>query len=215
MAWCWAKLKLFCRWLKWVLLIGLGVLGLTVCLVALIPLSIWRYASIDETRPADAAIVMGAAVYDNRPSPVFLERIRHAIKLYHDGTVKKLVFTGARDQYDSVSEAEAARAVAVASGVDESDILMEEKSIQTWGNLANSVPILDQAGIQTVLVVSDPLHMKRSMAMAEDLNINAYASPTPSSRYQSREAKLKFLKSETIYYMIYSARRILGYKDHK
>jgi uncharacterized SAM-binding protein YcdF (DUF218 family) len=183
--------------------------------MALIPLSIWRYSSVDETRKADVAIVMGAAVYDDRPSPVFLERIRHAIKLYQDGTVDRLVFTGARDQYDSVSEAAAAKAVAVAAGVDEADILMEEKSIQTWGNLANCVPILEEEGIQSVLLVSDPLHMKRSMAMAEDLKIKAYASPTPTSRYQSREAKLQFLKSETIYYVIYKVRNLLGYEDHK
>lgn len=203
------------KWLRWVLLIGLGFIGVAFFLLAMIPLSIWLYASTDETRVADAAIVLGAAVYNDRPSPVFMERIKHGINLYHDGTVQKLVFTGARDQYDSISEAGAAKAVALEAGVDEEDILLEEKSTQTWSNLSNSVPILQEQDISTVLLVSDPIHMKRSITMARDLEIDAYASPTPTSKYQSRDEKLKFLKSETAYFVLYKLRRFLGYTDHK
>ncbi len=190
----------------------LGFLILLGMVLALIPLSIWYQAEVDETRQADAAVILGAAVYTDHPSPVFMERIRHGIELYQNGLVKKLIFTGGKDRYDEVSEAAAARAVALEEGVAEEDILIEEESTKTWLNLVETVPVMEQADVNSVLVVSDPLHMKRAMVMADDLGIEAYASPTKTSRFQSREAKLKFLKSETIYFAGYIARRILGYE---
>lgn len=57
-------------------------------------LSIWSFASKDETRTADCAIVLGAAAYPHAPSPVYKERLNHAIKLYNDGTVSYILLTG-------------------------------------------------------------------------------------------------------------------------
>ena len=56
--------------------------------------SIISFSEKDETRPADAAIVLGASVYDNSPSPVFCERINHAVDLYNDGYVETIIMTG-------------------------------------------------------------------------------------------------------------------------
>ena len=55
---------------------------------------IWRYAGVDETRAADAAIVLGAAAYESGPSPVYTERLNHGIWLYQQGYVQKLILTG-------------------------------------------------------------------------------------------------------------------------
>ena len=56
--------------------------------------SIISFSEKDETRPADAAIVLGASVYDNSPSPVFCERINHAVDLYNEGYVETIIMTG-------------------------------------------------------------------------------------------------------------------------
>jgi vancomycin permeability regulator SanA len=76
-----------------VMLIALGLL--VVWLVAL-ALDIVTYATVRDDGPTDAAIVLGAAVMDTEPSPVFEERIKHAIDLYQQGRVKALIFTGAK-----------------------------------------------------------------------------------------------------------------------
>jgi uncharacterized SAM-binding protein YcdF (DUF218 family) len=180
--------------------IFIGVV-LFVLWVLWVPIAILLDCRRDETRPADAAVILGAAVYRNRPSPVFRERIRHGVNLYRSGTVPRLLFTGGRAQGDDMAEAEAARSFAISEGVRPDDILIETSSTTTWENFTFAVPVMRNAGIRKVLVVSDPMHMHRSMAMARALRIEAYASPTPTSLYRSFGSKWMFLRYETKYYL--------------
>ncbi|GAL02189.1 EpiH/GdmH-related protein [Photobacterium aphoticum] len=152
---------------------------------------------------ADAAIVLGAAVWDGQPSPVFEERINHGIWLYQHHKVKTLIFTGGVGAGDTQSEAQVAKAYAIAHGVPASAILLEGRSKYTRENLRFIQPVIVEAGVQTVLIVSDPLHMKRAMCMATDFGLQAKPSPTPTTRYQSMKAKAKMLWSETKYYLGY------------
>ncbi len=150
---------------------------------------------------ADAAVVLGAAVYRNRPSPVFRERINHAIKLYQEGQVDALIFTGGLGGGDQITEGEAARQYALAAGVPDEDIHIEITSKNTYENLSNAQQIMAYQGFATVLVVSDPLHMRRAMLYAEDLGIDAYSSPTTTTRYQSFQPKFNFLARE-VYFLV-------------
>ena len=72
----------------------------------------WRVYSFGNTSsdgPADAAVVLGAAVWTKEPSPVFKERINHAVNLYRKGRVRKLIFTGGQGNPGEPTEASAAR----------------------------------------------------------------------------------------------------------
>ena len=75
------------------------------------------YASVRDDGPADAAIVLGAAVWEDAPSPVFAARLDHAITLYHQGRVHALIFTGGVGEGDILAESEVARTYALAQGV--------------------------------------------------------------------------------------------------
>lgn len=167
---------------------------------------IYSFANITYDGPADAAVVLGAAVWTNEPSPVFKERINHAINLYRTGRVRKLIFTGGQGNPGEPTEASAARDYALQSGVPASDILVEDKSHTTYQNILNSKQLADAHGIRTVLIVSDPLHMKRAMTMARDAGLEAHPSPTPSTRYQGMRSRLKLLMHETYYYIGYLLR---------
>ena len=91
----------------------------------------------------------------------------------------------------------------------EADILLEEGSAITQENLQYARELMEEAGDETALVVSDPLHMKRAMLLAGDAGIEAYASPTPTSRYRSLKTKAKFLAREVFYYIGYRAYRLV------
>lgn len=166
--------------------------------------SIYSYAQVDETTPADAAVVLGAAVYRERPSPVFRERINHAIALYQAGTVEALIFTGGVGRNDDRAESEAAREYAQEAGVPADDIYIETISTDTYGNLEQAQIIVGQLGFESVLIVSDPLHMARAMAITEDLGINAHSSPTTTSRYESLYSQIWFLVREVLFNMSYT-----------
>ena len=169
-----------------------------------------RICSFGNTRSdasADAAIVLGAAVWSSGVSPVFRERINHGIDLYRTGKVRKLIFTGGQGNPGEPTESAAARDYALQSGVPAQDILIEEKSHTTYENIKYAKQVADTHNIKRVLIVSDPLHMKRAVLMAQDVGLKAEPSPTPSTRYQSVKSQLGLLMHETYYYIGYLIRR--------
>ncbi len=170
--------------------------------------SIYVYSFHTSNEKADAAIVLGAAVWGGEPSPVFRERINHAIKLYRDKQVDRLVFTGGIGDGDVKSEALVAKEYAIKHGVSSDAIIVEEQSRFTFENLRFASQKMVENQIDSVLLVSDPLHMKRSMMMAEDIGMKVSPSPTETSRYKSYRSKTKMLLSETYYYIGYQIRRM-------
>ena len=171
-------------------------------------LNIYSYSKIDETTKADVAIILGTAVWDNRPSPVFKERINHAILLYKNDSVDFLIFTGGIGEGKEFSEAEVGKRYAIENGVPESKISIEEKSTITDENLKFAKEIMNQNKFSKALIVSDPLHMKRAMLMAKNHHIDAYSSPTKTSRYISVKSKFGFVMRETFFYIGYKIHRI-------
>jgi uncharacterized SAM-binding protein YcdF (DUF218 family) len=164
---------------------------------------IYSFSLVSSYAPADAAVVLGATVYRDRPSPVFRERINHAIYLYRQGIVENLIFTGGLAGNDQLAEAEAAREYALAQGVPTEHIYIETQSYSTCLNLLGAKQIIEENGMDQVLLVSDPLHMRRTMWLAEKVGIKALSSPTPTSRYRSLDRKLGFLVREIYSYGSY------------
>ena len=188
---------------KIILFSCLSVLLLFAILITVLGVSIWSYASVDETRPADVAIVLGAGVHGNDVSPVFRERINHGIWLYEQGYVDYVLLTGGVGDGNTRSDASVAKDYALSQGLPAEAILMEETSTITEENLENARKIMEKKGLSTALLVSDPLHMKRAMLMSEDYGITAYASPTRTTMYQSMGTKLPFLAREIFFYIGY------------
>jgi len=172
-----------------VLLVGLHTGGMTA-------LRIREYAHIDETQPADVAVVLGAAAWRNRPSPVFAERINHAIELYRQGYVHNIIFTGGYGRNPEVADSEIAREYAIQRGIPASAIYVETNSTDTQENLAEAQKLMQALGFQTALLVSDPLHMYRTQQLAAEMGMETFSSPTPTSRYRSTAARTIFTLRE-------------------
>ncbi len=152
--------------------------------------------AVTGTERGETAIVLGAAAVGDIPSPVFAARLDHATTLYREGRVKRVLVTGGRSPEDTLSEAEAGCAYLQARGIPGAAILREDRSRTTRQNLDNAAAILGEARAQPVLIVSDPLHMRRAMGMAGAAGLSAQPSPTPSSRYKSLATRLPFLARE-------------------
>lgn len=180
-----------------------GTMALAILLCWYAATTVFLFSLRDETRPADAAIVLGAAVWGERPSPVFRERINHAIQLYHDGTVPTLIFTGGVGNRDELAEAEVGRNYAIARGVDPADILLETSSTSTYENLRNAQNVARQNGLETFLIVSTPNHMRRALALADDLHMEAYSSPTRSIRWISSITRTYSFVREVVAFSVY------------
>jgi len=155
----------------------------------------------DQAAPADVIIVLGAAAYDAKPSPVFEERIRHGLSLYRAGYAPKLIFTGGFGGSGArFSESQVARRYALRHGVPEKDMLIETVSRTTRQNLIEARELMQRQGMHTAIVVSDPLHMARALRLCRELGIDALASSTPSTRFRSFHTRWRFLLQEVYFF---------------
>lgn len=187
----------------------LKLLG-SACVLSLLILGVvaWQvvaFADMSLDSSADVAIVLGAAAWGNKPSPVYKERINEAISLYRRGRVRWIIFTGGTSKEGFPSEAEVGQNFAISNGIPPWVILVDVDSRSTMQNLRGAKELMSRSGLHTALLVSDPMHMKRAMAMAGDLGLHAMQAPTSSSRIQSLLTRAQFLSRETwlnIEYMI-------------
>ena len=171
--------------------------------VAFTACSIWNYGKIDGKQPSDVAVVLGAAISDGEVSPVYRERINHGIFLYENGYADYLLLTGGFGEGSYKSDSAIAKEYALSQGVPEDKISIEEKSTITEENLEYAKEIMDENGLETAIIVSDPLHMKRAMLMAEDYGVKAVSSPTKTSMYRTLKTKIPFLLREEFFYTGY------------
>ncbi|NUU66844.1 YdcF family protein [Enterobacteriaceae bacterium BIT-l23] len=181
---------------------------------------IYRFSLQDETQTADCAIVAGAGIMGNRPSPVFQARLDHAVQLYRQGVVRALVLTGGYSPGAPTSDAAVARHYVLVKGVPADAVFIEERSTVTRENIRYARQILVEQQWRTALLVSDPLHMRRMKSIACDSGIDGKSSPTPFTRYRSRLSQARFLLSESLYYSGYRLWGLLPqepgkHRDHR
>jgi uncharacterized SAM-binding protein YcdF (DUF218 family) len=171
------------------LLISLGALVLAYFALTtiLVTVSMGR----DDRPRSDAIVVLGAAQYEGRPSPIYQARLEHALELYRDGVAPLLVFTGGRGVAgERWTEGAAGRRWAEAHGVPSDRILVEESSKTTYQNLDGVADLLRPKGMRDVVLVSDPFHMFRALAQAREVGLEPHPSPTRSSPISASPAKL-------------------------
>jgi uncharacterized SAM-binding protein YcdF (DUF218 family) len=161
-----------------------GVLGLgSVLLVALVYYlvtlyQVWSAGERDEARAADAIVVLGAAQYDGRPSPLLAGRLDHALDLYRRGHARTIVVTGGKQQSDRFTEADVSAGYLTERGVHSRAILQEPSGRSSWESLKGVARLLGDRGFARVLLVSDPSHSMRIKGIAEELGLDAFTSPT-------------------------------------
>jgi uncharacterized SAM-binding protein YcdF (DUF218 family) len=150
---------------------------------------------------ADTVIVLGAAAYDARPSPVFEERIRHGIALHKRGLAPTLLFTGGFGGSGArFAESQVARRYAVRQGVPVNAIMIETVSRNTRENLGQAAALMRQRKMTRAIVVSDPLHMSRALRLCREVGIECLGSSTPTSRYRSFATQWRFLLAEVYFF---------------
>lgn len=139
---------------------------------------VFRAASRDEAAAADAIVVLGAAQYRGRPSPVLRNRLDHAIELFSRGVAPRLVLTGGVAEGDTASEAAVSRLYVLRAGVPDSAILLENEGRTTGQSLERVARLLRARDLREVILVSDPFHVLRARRIAERNGLTVLTSPT-------------------------------------
>ena len=165
--------------------VGLACIAGLLLVLAYTTWRIWDQGNKDEARAADAIVVLGAAQYNGVPSPIYQARLDHAINLFEEGLASTLVVTGGKLPGDTFTEAEAGRAYAIAHGVPEDAILVEDGGRTTLESLRTVGVMLGEQGFDSAVFVSDRTHMLRVLRIARDQGVEAFGSPTRTSPIDS------------------------------
>jgi len=169
----------------------------TLWVISAAAVMIW--SSRDEAQPADAIVVLGAAQYAGRPSPVLKARLDHALDLWRQHLGKILILTGGTGAGDTTSEAAVGRTYAIKRNVPDTVILTETQGRTTSESMRAVAGMLEARGLQTALLVSDPFHMLRLRILARRFGFTPYTSPTQTSPISpNREQRWKYIFSESI-----------------
>lgn len=183
----------------------LGAVGVWVLSIALVI----HAGSRPTLHGADAILVLGAAQYNGRPSPVLQARVDHALDLYRRGLARTLIFTGGVGTGDTLSEAEVARSYAVGKGVPASDIMIERLGVTSAQSVGSAAALMAEQELETALLVSDSYHMMRLDVLARRSGIRPFRAPAPDAPIDraTRPTRWRYLLRESV---LFPATAILG-----
>ena len=176
--------------------LGLPLLAASLVYTASL-LAVLVVSQLDQRREADAIVVLGAAQYNGRPSPVLRARLDHALGLFRDGLAPVIIVTGGVGRGDTTSEALVGRRYLVARRVPPSAVAIEPWGRSTQASMTAVANWLGYRRRHRVLLVSDPFHMFRLRLEARRTHLKAYTSPTESSPISDDPAlELRYLLAE-------------------
>jgi uncharacterized SAM-binding protein YcdF (DUF218 family) len=175
-------------------LIGVALLGWVTSFVAVL-----YWERHDQARPVGAIVVLGAAQYVGRPSPVLRARLDHAIALWRRNLAPWLIVTGGTGTGDTTSEAAVSQRYCMQHGVPKAAILLETEGRTTSQSMAGIATLMRGMNRRDVLLVSDPFHMLRLTVLARRHGLEPYGSPTPTSPITaSPSERWKYALSESV-----------------
>lgn len=127
--------------------------------------------------PSDCAIVLGAAVWNGKPSTALRERLDVAVQVYETGLAGHLILSGGVGAGDTVSEALVMKHYLMSKGIPEQALLLEEDSHSTLENLHNSRKLMADNGFTSAVLVTHGFHALRARMQAADMGIEATVEP--------------------------------------
>ncbi len=160
------------------ILIALGIAGVTYGVSLAM---VWRAAREDQRRPAGAIVVLGAAQYNGKPSPVLKARLEHALILHGEGLAPLIVVTGGIGSGDRESEATVGRRFLIEMGIADSLVVVLPEGKDTHETMTAVAEWVNGRGLAEVILVSDAFHLARLRADAKRHGLIAWTSPSTGS----------------------------------
>jgi uncharacterized SAM-binding protein YcdF (DUF218 family) len=164
------------------------------------------------TSPCEVIIVLGAAVWpEGQPSPALRRRVAHAVQAFHTGQGRRLLMTGGLGRY-APAEAHVMRQLALAAGVPDACILLEDQATSTFQSALRCTAILRQHGWSTALLVTDRYHLRRALFVFRSCGIQAYGSPPQGHLYSRKRWKRWYYRGREACALVWYGGLVLGVK---
>lgn len=168
-------------------------------------LRVSRDGQIDQPHKADCILVLGAAEYSGRPSPVYRARLDHAYQVFEQGMAPLIITSGGAGRDPKYSEGAVGRDYLLAKGVPEADLIAETQADNTDESTQRVAVIMRRNNLDSVLLVSDAYHMFRAKRMMQRQGFTVYTSPRPESVPRTEWARFFAASREAFSYLLYRA----------
>jgi uncharacterized SAM-binding protein YcdF (DUF218 family) len=139
-----------------------------------------EHSKMDVPENVDYIIILGARVKGTVPSLALKYRIDHAAMYLKENPETIAIASGGKGPGEDISEAESIKRELVGHGIDESRIILEDKSTDTYENIRYSKEFIPE-NAESGLVVTNDFHIFRAKMIAEneDLQIDGLPAKTP------------------------------------
>ncbi len=158
-----------------------------------------RQSRRDEARPSDLILVLGAAEYRGKPSPVLRARLDHGLDLYRRKLAPRIMTTGGAGGDPDYTEGGVGRSYLISKGVPSEVIVVETEGESTVHSIALASEIMRRMGLRSVIVVSDGYHIYRVKKMLQARGLQVYGSPRPEARRDGISERWKYVKQAVGY----------------
>ena len=169
--------------------------------IAYVSRRIEEQSTLEEARPADVILVLGAAEYRGRPSPVLRARLDHALELYHRQLAPRLMTTGGAGGDPVFTEGAVGRSYLTSHGVPSEAIIVETEGETTVQSIALAGEILRRMGLHSVIVVSDGYHIYRVKKMLQFRGLAVYGSPRKELFPNRARERWNYVKQAVGYFL--------------
>jgi len=181
------------------------ILAVIAVVVAIVYLSvrIGQQSTRDEAQPADIILVLGAAEYRGRPSPVLRARLDHAFELYEQRLAPRIMTSGGAGGDPIFTEGGVGRSYLISRGVPSEAIVVENEGESTVESTAMAGEIMHRMGLHAVIVVSDGYHIYRVKKMLQFRGLKVYGSPRKEHSPDRLQERWNYVK-QAIGYLLWS-----------
>lgn len=156
-------------------------------------------STVDEVQPSDVILVLGAAEYRGKPSPVLEARLNHALFLYHQKWAPRILTTGGAGGDPTFTEGEVGRAYLSSHGIPSEAVLTETQGSSTVESTVGALEIMRRLNLNSCIIVSDGYHIYRVKKMLEAQGIRVYGSPRPTEPKDDRHQQWLYFRQAIAY----------------
>jgi uncharacterized SAM-binding protein YcdF (DUF218 family) len=182
---------------------ALAVIGL-LFLIGVLAARIGQQSTREEARPADVILVLGAAEYRGRPSPVLRARLDHALELFNQKMAPRILTTGGPGGDPVFTEGGVGRSYLTSRGVPSDAVIVENEGESTVQSTAMAGEIMRRMGLRSVIVVSDGYHIYRVKRMLQSRGLKVYGSPRKEANPAALHDRWNYVK-QAIGYLLWRA----------
>ncbi|MBQ9980772.1 MAG: YdcF family protein [Oscillospiraceae bacterium] len=151
---------------------------------------------------ADCVLVLGAGVWNGKPSPMLSDRLDYGIELYFSGAGKKLLLSGDHGQI-SYDEVNVMRDYALEAGVPAADIFMDHAGFSTYESMYRALEVFQ---VDSVVVVTQEYHLYRAVYVARSLGLDAVGVASDPRQYTAqfyRDAREILARNKDFFYCVF------------